>query len=91
MRTVADLLLAETLTEERDKDSFLKTLETARIAYGCQVVEFKTNCVNNSYSCGLLFKKYVMNALGLIRGQKQTLTQIINNVMPEFRWACLSL
>ena len=39
----------------------------------------------------LLFKKYVMNAPGLIPGQKQTLTQIINNVMPEFRWACLSL
>ena len=46
-----------------------KKLETARIAYDFQFVEFKTSCVNNSYSCGLLLK-YVMNALGLIHGQK---------------------
>ena len=29
--------------------------------------------------------------MNLIPGQKQTLTQIINNVMPEFQGACLSL
>ena len=40
-------------------------LETARVAYDCQVIEFKTN----RYSCGLLFKKYVVNAQSLILGQ----------------------
>ena len=47
----------------------------------CQVVEFKTRCVNYSYMyshfCGLLLKKYLENALHLIPGQKQILTQII--------------
>ena len=44
------------------------------------VAEFKTSCINNCYICSLLLKKYVMNALDLILGQKQTLTQIINKV-----------
>ena len=47
-----------------------KKLETARIVYDCQVVEFKTSCANNTYICGLLLKKYVMNVLGLILGEK---------------------
>ena len=48
-----------------------KKLETARIGYDYQVVEFKTSCENNIYICGLLLKTYVMNALGLMLGQKQ--------------------
>ena len=43
-------------------------------------MEFKRSCVNNSYISGLLLKRYIMNALGLILGQKQTFTQIINKV-----------
>ena len=39
--------------------------------------------------CGLLLKKYIIDALGLILGQKQTLMQIINRVN-EFT-SCLSL
>ena len=54
-----------------------KNLETARIAYGCQVVEFMTSCVNDSYICGLLLKKYVLD---LILDQKQTLMQTLNKV-----------
>lgn len=53
-----------------------KNLETTRIAYDRQVVEFKTSCGNNSYICGLLLQ-YAMDILGLILGQNQTLLQIL--------------
>ena len=33
------------------KDSFLKQIETARIAYDFKVVEFNTRCINDSYMC----------------------------------------
>lgn len=41
----------------------------ARIAYDYQIVEFETSCKNNSYTIsGLLWKKYIIDALGLILG-----------------------
>ena len=69
-------LQPRSVTEQQTRIAF-KMLETARIAYDCQVVEFKMICVNNGY---VLLKKYVRKALGLILDQKQTLMEIINKV-----------
>ena len=49
-----------------------KKLETARIEYDFQFVEFKTSCVNNRY---LWFADKVRNECPRsVLGQKQTLT-----------------
>ena len=56
--------------------TLFKKLETARILYYCEVVEFKSRCVDIIYICGLLLKKFVMNGPGQKLSHKSLTTSV---------------